>query len=194
MIRVTSMPQDDGREIAMRSVLRLSDSGEGREGSDAVDEFNNKYELKTTFKKDRGVSTARSVNFRHIARWREKHWIFALGNHYTDGFELTEYYYLSPQKMENWIMKVEDRLQERKRLSEYTIQCLNTQLTPVPILKKITTILTWGSKLNDPRIPIQYIKKNGVLLQHPVDEHLRNVIDTQVIVSELSPDLEIFMS
>lgn len=181
MTKIRMMPQDDKREIAMRAILDLRESGEGREGSDAIDECDNKYELKTSFKKDRGVSTARSVNFRHVAKWREKHWIIAFGNHYKDGFNLTEFYYISPRNMEEWISKVECRLEERKELSDYTTKCLYECATSDVVIKKINTILRWGSKLNDPRLPVAYIKSHGVLLEAPFDKYLRKVLDTSSI-------------
>jgi len=174
----SKMPQDDLREIKMREILRLRESGLGRSGhSDAVDENDNKYELKTSFKRGKNISTARAVNHNHIIRWRTQHWVVAFGVNYHDRFELTEFYHLSPENMKEWIDSIEDKLNESKRIGDRVIEILMKNSVDVVMMKKVKYLLGVGSQLNDPNIPFKYIKHHGTLLTLPYHESLRQSVN-----------------
>lgn len=169
------MPQDDSREIRMRRLLKLESSDEGRGGTDAIDKNGNKYELKTSFKKSKAVSTARAMNNNHLVRWRGIHWVFAFGTNYHRGFELTTFYYLSPQDMEDWFRQIETKLNEFSRVSElvkmHVLRHINKQE-----YKTLVSILKNGSQLNDPTIPYTYITSHGTLLIDPIHKSLQKLM------------------
>lgn len=177
------MPQDDAREISMRKTLKLLESGEGRDGLDAIDEFGNKFELKTSFKKSQAVSTARAVNRTHMRKWRTHHWIIGMGSNYQDGFMLNEFYYLSPTDMEEWIQGIEKKIDEFEKISEFAIQCVKDKNADTDIIYRLEKILKTGSILNDPNISKSYIVEHGTKLYEPYDVSLREIM-SGVVSSE----------
>ena len=96
--------QDDVREDAMIKLFELHKAdSEGRAGIDAflnIGEMSIPFELKTT--STGSVTTVRDFGHDHIAKWKNKHWLFGF---FVGG--RTYYKYGSPTMMENWIRSME---------------------------------------------------------------------------------------
>ncbi len=102
--------QDDTREKEMCALIGLREGG-GRSDVDAFFDFSlngktiaSPIELKSTT--NESVSTARDVGPAHIAKWRERIWIF--GFYDSHGNQLHTLLTLGPDDMEPWISKIEN--------------------------------------------------------------------------------------
>jgi hypothetical protein len=97
--------QDDAREQSMRLLFNLSKDG-GRGDSDAymmASTTRVEFELKTTSDKRGSVTTVRDFGPDHIAKWKNKHWLFAF---YDAAGNPKRYVYGSPRLMAPWIEKM----------------------------------------------------------------------------------------
>jgi hypothetical protein len=99
--------QDDAREKKMRDLFNLRiDPDRKRSDTDAyldrpgVDPT--PFELKSTTKTS--ISTVRDFNPDHVAKWRDKHWLFGF---FDEQQELQYCCYASPAMMRPWIEKLE---------------------------------------------------------------------------------------
>jgi hypothetical protein len=174
--RIEESPQDKGREEFTRRICGLHETGEGRGGADAKDSKGNKFELKSSFSKNKSTASVRSLGVDHINKFRIRHWIFAFGTNFKDGsFELNTLYYVHPTNMEPWILKLEDQLITRKRLSARVLTKEASFLSPTE-LKLLETIHRWGCKLNVPMIPYDFVQRQGIHLSLPYNLHLQEIM------------------
>lgn len=99
--------QDDAREKKMRDLFNLRvDPDRKRSDTDAYldrpDLEPVPFELKSTTKTS--ISTVRDFNPDHVAKWRDKHWLFGF---FDEQQELQNCCYASPAMMKPWIDKLE---------------------------------------------------------------------------------------
>jgi hypothetical protein len=124
--------QDNGGkllQIALVTGLRILTS---REGNDAVDESGKEYELKSVnILLTRSFSTHHHMNPTIIAKYRKVDWIFAV----YESIELKEIYLLTPERMEPFYAKWEDKWHR-----------------------------DGGKDINNPKIPLSYVRENGELI------------------------------
>ena len=124
--------QDNGGkllQIALITGLRILTN---REGNDAVDESGKEYELKSVnVLLTRSFSTHHHMNPTIIAKYRKVDWIFAV----YESIELKEIYLLTPERMEPFYAKWEDKWHR-----------------------------DGGKDINNPKIPLSYVRGNGELI------------------------------
>jgi len=124
--------QDNGGkllQIALITGLRILTS---REGNDAVDESGKEYELKSVnVLLTRSFSTHHHMNPTIIAKYRKVDWVFAV----YESIELKEIYLLTPERMEPFYAKWEDKWHR-----------------------------DGGKDINNPKIPLSYVRENGELI------------------------------
>ena len=124
--------QDNGGkllQIALVTGLRILTS---REGNDAVDESGKEYELKSVnVLLTRSFSTHHHMNPTIIAKYRKVDWVFAV----YESIELKEIYLLTPERMEPFYAKWEDKWHR-----------------------------DGGKDINNPKIPLSYVRENGELI------------------------------
>lgn len=179
-------PQDREREDLLVKMFDLTPANKNRIGIDAIDEFKNSYELKTTTKS--GVSTARDVGLNHLKKWRNLYWIFAKGCYVKDQFIIEEIYFLSPTDLEVWFRKIESKLIEKNVLFERIIQLLQQYHFTQKEIEQIEYIFQRGVLLNDPNIPWSYIQSHGIRIDSDYSITLRNIIkNIPPISSKKSP-------
>ena len=192
--------QDDVREIELREIFGLVESGGGRSGIDAlmlVDDVKIEFELKSVTRG--GVTTVRDFGRAHIEKWRTRHWL--IGKYDPKGNVLRECYYGSPEIMSVWInekadyiapdfqlanlapdhLVIDDLYKVCKKKDRYSIEDamklhkkqykkaeyegltdLNGGYSPTRMLEILRArakyLMERGSTLNNPHIPMKYIK------------------------------------
>jgi len=154
--------QDDVREDMLKKIFSLKDSGEGRMGADAIDDKKRRYELKSGSKKM--VTTARDVGLHTIKKWREKHWLVGFGKVKQNKFLFDEIFYLSPNDMEPFYQKIENKIQPDLDLLEEIKINLSKKMDQTK-LERLEYLILRGYTLNNPKIPYSYIVDNGHLLK-----------------------------
>lgn len=163
--------QDKNREEKLRKLLNLIDPKEGRMGCDAIDNKNRKYELKSMTKNS--CTTSRDVGLHTIQKWRTRHWIIGKGKNLKNGFVFEEIYYVSKKNMEEWYLSIENKIKPDLDLLKKITQILkkNKKITKLNI-ERLDYLIKRGYTLNNPKIPLDYIKKKGTLLTEPYDASL----------------------
>lgn len=124
--------QDNGGKLLQVILTTSLQVLPGREGNDAIDEQGNEYELKSVNSLlTKSFSTHHHMNPTIIAKYRQVDWVFAV----YEGIELIEIFLLTPQQLEPFYSKWED-----KWYSD-------------------------GNKdINNPKIPLTYVRQNGLLI------------------------------
>lgn len=171
------MVQDDLREQQLAAQLRLERSA-SRTGSDARDEFENRYELKTVT--TASVTTGRDVGLPYLQRLRRSYLICAKGENTEYGFRIEAIYFLSPEMMEDWIGGIESRLIGDDTLVESAIAALQ-QIGFPGDLTRLRQLSVRGLTINNPHISWAYIRSHGVLLQGEPALHLRQLVRSHPI-------------
>ena len=156
--------QDDSREIMTRKLLRLKESGEGRSGADAVDEFGNRYELKSTTTGQ--ISTSRDVLPRKIDEWRTRIWICVSGvlskNLEKKTFAFEKMFVLFPADMEGFFEQILSGMDPVLKECALIRQDLEEELRyPKKRLDFFDSMTEARLKRNNPHIPWVYIEENG---------------------------------
>lgn len=150
--------QDQAREDQMISVLGLKKTA-GRLGHDAEDEYGNIFELKSSTKGSFG--TGRDVSIEMIDRWRKRHWIFANGTNYSDGFRIESLYYCSPTMMESCFDAMSAKFEPDITLRESVLRHIRKILSATQI-DRLTYLINRGMTYNNPHIGMKYIKEHGI--------------------------------
>ena len=124
--------QDNGGKLLQVLLITGLKDIPGREGNDAIDSEGNEYELKSVnINLTKSFSTHHHMNPTIIAKYRKVDWIFAV----YEGIELIEIYRLSPQNLEYYYSRWEQKWK------------------------------TDGDKdINNPKIPLKYVRDNGKLI------------------------------
>ncbi len=124
--------QDNGGKLLQVLLITGLKDIPGREGNDAVDSEGNEYELKSVnINLTKSFSTHHHMNPTIIAKYRKVDWIFAV----YEGIELIEIYRLTPNDLEYYYNKWEDKWK------------------------------TDGDKdINNPKIPLKYVRATGKLI------------------------------
>ena len=167
--------QDSAREAQMRARFGLIDSGQGRMGADAVDEYGNSYELKSATRS--GVTTGRDVGLHTIARYRTRYWIICRGvNRQRAGFVIEECRFLSPAMLEGWFQQIETRLKPDLDLLERVLAVLRTSNFDDQAIDRLSYLVHRGYTLNNPKIPWPYVATHGIRLEGDPKSHLRRLV------------------
>lgn len=132
--------QDNGAKILQQLIYMNFQGLKAREGNDAVDEFGTEWELKSANEaKVVGVSTHHHLNHVILKKYRSVPWMFAIYHHTA----LKEIYCMAPLDLEpvfqQWEQKLIGEVKNGKKLPP-------------------------RESLNNPKIPIGFIRKNGVLV------------------------------
>lgn len=164
--------QDDVREQQLALLLRL-ERNQSRTGSDARDEFGNRYELKTVT--TRNVTTGRDIGPEYLERLRHSLFVCAAGTNTEMGFQIQRIYFLSPAMMEAWIISIESRLSVDKSLVDSAVASLR-ETGFVGDLERLRYLGYRGLTINNPKISLRYIESHGVALEGEPSLHLRALI------------------
>lgn len=140
---------------------------------DALDGFNNKYEIKSTSKGP--VSTARDCNINHIHKWRNVIWIVGVWNRNSSTYG--DIHLLRPQEMKGWLDTMENEYNEIESIRQEILKEFRKRddINQVMLEKMLKRSLT----KNDPRIPYDYIVANGIKIE--TKEDLFNVVANGII-------------
>lgn len=171
--------QDDIREQYLAALLQLERS-RSRMGSDARDEFGNRYELKTVTTEN--VTTGRDIGPDYLGRLRHSYFICAYGENTETGFIMREVYFLTPGMMEGWIQKIEGRIMDDKHLIDEALAHLSSTSFRGD-LERLRQIGYRGFTINNPKIPLSYIRANGIRLQGELALHLRELVKKHPIAT-----------
>ena len=122
-------------------------------------------ELKTYSCLKSGVSTARGVKQKKIEEWRSVNfWLFSA---HDNGKLTDEHYVLVSSQMEEFFQQMEEKLlQGSKKLAgindwNKAIPFLEGNISDELLEKLNYAFLDKGCALNDPKIPLSYIRENG---------------------------------
>jgi hypothetical protein len=152
--------QDDRREVQLAKLLDLIPRT-ARAGHDAEDSDGNHYELKTTTMA--GFGTARDVSRSMIDIWRTRYWICAKGRNLASGYEFDEIYFLSPSMLNGWFKNMEQKFEPDEAIRDKALPKLKDTLTKKE-LKRLKYLIDRGMTYNNPKIPLNYVRKNGISL------------------------------
>ena len=108
---INDIAQDNNLKLLQTLVYFDFQNQAGREGSDAIDRYGNKWELKTANENlVSGFSTNHHTNHERIAQFRQERWLFSIYS----GIELKEVYAMSPNTLEpyftDWTNKVNAKI------------------------------------------------------------------------------------
>lgn len=124
--------QDNGGKLLQVLLVTGLKILPGREGNDAIDTDGKEYELKSlNIRLTKNFSTHHHMNPAIIEKYSRVDWIFAVYS----GIELLAIYQLSPQDLDPFYRKWEERWYARGR-----------------------------QDLNNPKIPLKYVQERGLLL------------------------------
>lgn len=134
---------NNGKLLQLLLVTGLHNMTESREGNDAQDYFGNEYEIKTcNTKLVSSFSTNHHLNQVILDKYRQTTWVFAL----YDNIELTHIYVMQPEDLtvhfDKW----------QKKIDEETLKNENYK------------------GINNPKIPIKFVKKHGKLIYENLDK------------------------
>ena len=183
--------QDDSRENKQIEIFNLI-PGPGRSNKyveDATVEIKNKtykIELKTSDAARRKISTSRDFGQNKIDSWKTVDaFIFSLFNKTDGGFEFVEHYFLKPINLEPFFEHVVDKINKgvggRAGLALWKDEVkpiLKSSNLPKSTIDAMEITVTWGTKLNDPRINWDKLKEwGGVKMDNNrLSEHLRELL------------------
>src|SRR3972149_4182087 len=165
--------QDDVREQQLANQLRLQRST-SRTGSDSRDEFGNRYELKTVTTSS--VTTGRDIGPDYLERLRRSYFICAKGANTDYGFSIESIYFLAPEMMEDWIVRIENRIGGDRGLVDAERAALE-RCAFLTDLERLRRICYRGFTLNNPKVSWRYVTSHGIRLQSPPALHLRELVD-----------------
>ncbi|GAX02058.1 restriction endonuclease [Secundilactobacillus silagei] len=138
--------QDNGAKVLQQVIISDLSFLPGREGNDAIDKNNVEWEFKSlnTETTASGFSTDHHATHELLQRFNSVPWLFS----FYAGIHLQEMYVLSPGGLSKWTEHQRNHLDERIREGK-------------------------GKSLNNPKIPIKYVKKHGTKIfpfpQSPID-------------------------
>lgn len=164
--------QDDIREAQMAQQLNLRRS-DRRIGSDARDEFGNRYELKTVT--TGSVTTSRDIGRDYLDRLRQSYFVCARGSNTDYGFKIQDIYFLAPEMMEDWISKIEARIGGDQDLVDGALDMLAAAGFQGD-LDRLRRICYRGFTLNNPKVSWAYITSHGIRIEGEAALHLRELI------------------
>ncbi len=148
--------QDDAREIQIINLCSLIKS-DVRDGIDAFDESGNLFEIKSTTKKSKSISTARDVHLHTVERWRKQHWIMAWGSKTEKGMDIKELYVAHPDDLEPFFQKVESKIRKKYEVAAKFIMANTSE--PEEDRVEALKVVKRGSSLNDPTISWKLIRE-----------------------------------
>jgi len=130
--------------------------------------------MKSTTKESFG--TGRDVSVEMITKWRERHWVFAHGTNYDNGFSIEEMYYCSPAMMKEKFDEMELRFAPDIHIRD-TIMIHVKRILNSAQLKRLYYLVSRGMTYNNPHIGLKYVKEHGVKinLEFPA-EHLKKIM------------------
>lgn len=159
--------QDNGAKILQQAVMMNFKLLPGREGNDAVDEEGREWEMKSAnVAKVSGFTTHHHLNHVILSKMRLVPWLFSCYHH----IELTEIYVMTPEQLEPWFQAWQARLDGT-------------------FMKK-GVLQPAVASINNPKIPVKFVRDNGVLIYHQAEKILLNPIDvfkrTEGITTQVS--------
>lgn len=132
--QINDISQDNNLKLLQTLVLFDFKNQPGREGSDAIDRYGNAWELKTlNIDLTNSFSTNHHTNIERIEAFRRERWLFSVYS----GIKLNDVYAVNPRHLEEYFSEWENKL---KRLAQ------EENVKP---------------HLNNPKIPLKYIKQVG---------------------------------
>jgi len=169
MARRRPQIQDDSRERQIADHCKLRHSAYSRAQTstpDAYDEKKRPFELKSVTTEN--VTTARDVGLHTVKDWRTKYWVIAKGRNLESGFVVDEMYIAHPDDLEPFFDRIESRLKKDWDRCEPVIQAAEKAGASRADLERVKYILSRGITINNPKIPMALVRKNGTRIDHAV--------------------------
>ena len=139
--QISDIAQDNNLKLLQTLVLFDFKNQPDRQGSDAIDRYNNEWELKTVnINLTKSFSTNHHTNFERISAFRKERWLFSVYR----GIILQEVYAVAPDCLEKYFNDWENKIQNK--------------------IDDGTT----DAHLNNPKIPLSYVRIVGTKV-YPVD-------------------------
>lgn len=158
------MFQDNKRETQIAKFLGLTPS-ERRAGKDAEDTLGNQFELKSASKTQ--VTTGRDVGVHTIAKWRQTYWIVACGKQDKRGIlHLSALFVAHPVGLESWFSRWEAVLKDEKRRFTRVLRSAKRAGASDADIEFVRKKCQRGITRNNPKIPLQLFRENGLRLDH----------------------------
>lgn len=167
--------QDNIRENLMKTMFRLLNGGNGRNGLDAKHRDGHEFELKTTTTP--AFPTARDLSLATLDRWVNRHWIFGHGKNYKSGFQFTELYYMPPSKMYPLLLNTADALKIREKVSGIVVDLFKkSEYNTAENMRALKFVVARGCKMNNTKLHLRQVRKIGYRLYEPwadtLDEYI----------------------
>jgi hypothetical protein len=175
--------QDDVREQQLALLLNLQRS-QSRTGSDARDEFGNRYELKTVTTSS--MTTGRDIGPDYLDRLGQSYVVCARGTNTDYGFSPSDIYFLAPHMMEDWIKVIESRIGGDRVLVDAAIEALRA-VDFEGDLERLRYVGYRGITLNNPKVSWRYITSHGVRLEGQPALALRELVAAHPILPPQRP-------
>lgn len=168
--------QDDRREAQMRLRFGLRESGPGRMGADAIDEFGNSFELKSATRS--GVTTGRDLGMHTLQRYRTRYWIICRGdNRRQAGFVIGECRLMSPNMLEDWFQRIEARLRPDLDLLDRVLAAMRDGGFAAAEIQRLEYLANRGTTLNNPKIEWHYVETHGIRIDaNDPQGHLKRLV------------------
>lgn len=163
--------QDDRREKLITSLCGLMECPDGRNGTDAMDENGELYELKSTGTKD--IPFPKRTTLNTIQRYKNLHWLVSRGDNYDTGYVIRELYYLPPIRMQPFLGSLEDQISKHLQVWDFIVDKSKVDRLSVESRKYYDRFYMQIASLNSPWMKWSYVQKNGVELFEPYDASLR---------------------
>lgn len=170
--------QDAAREQQMRRRFGLRRSGEGRGGTDAVDDAGNAFELKSGTTNQ--ITTGRDLGPHTLERYRTRYWLICKGINKPTGFEMQECLFATPTMMEWWISRISEKLAPDVSLLQKVLDIVRAAGMPANLIKRAEYLLRRGMTLNNPKINFNRAKAHGkpIDMSRDLPSQLRELVKT----------------
>lgn len=158
------MFQDNQRESQIAAFLGLTPS-EQRAGEDATDSAGNAFELKSVSNSQ--VTTGRDVGVHTIEKWRKVYWVVAVGTQDENKrLQVTALFVAHPKQLEAWFGILEALLKEEERRYMRVLRAAKKGGANQQDIEFVQQKCERGITRNNPKIPLQLFRENGLALDH----------------------------
>lgn len=176
--------QDAAREEQMRQRFGLRRSGEGRGGTDAVDDAGNPFELKSGTTNQ--ITTGRDLGPHTLDRYRTRYWLICKGINRSTGFEMQDCLFATPAMMDWWLSRISEKLAPDVTLLRKVLDILRAVRMPPKLIERAEYLFRRGMTLNNPKINFNSAKAHAKSFDMSEDlaSQLRELVKAHPLAGE----------